>query len=313
MNEPPQITPEERRALDELGANFDALLARTPEPAPRIRRRGFALAGGIAVAGLLALVVWAAWPGDSTVDSAQGDISDVAAHQAAPAPTQFVESESVTTNLVRTPRRELRENAIAQHAWLSMARPGVIETRAYFKGPGDPLNDRFVTRVRPIPVYRIAGKVYTPREIAAFTKKPDGLIAEIDAKVAELPARFRPATKWKYLIEPLRAIAPPLPSSIRAAMIQQLETLPGVRGPVKTRDPRQRDGLELNLDDDSLGFTLGVIFDPDDAQILYTDSVFKDPRLSGNRDAKVGQTFTSYLLISSRVVDSAPRVVSKSK
>lgn len=310
MSDDRHITQPEREALDQLGRNFDALLARTPEQERRADRRRYMLAGAAVAVGMLALIVWASWPGDSTVDSALGGIADVAAQQTAPDSKQFVESESTVTNLSEA-EGAFSTSTVNQRAWLSMARPGVTESRIYVQSAGGAKKMTNVLRSNPMPVYRIAGSVYRPAQITAFADDPAQLIADIDDKVAEVAPKFRPETKWKYLIDPLKAIAPPLPSSLRAALIRELESLPGVKDAVERPDPRGRDGLALELK--TGGLTLGVIFDADDAQVLYTDSVIETPGESPYPNAKAGTKTASYLLLSSRVVDSAPRIVSKSK
>lgn len=310
MSDERQTTQQEHQALDELGQNFDALLARTPEPAQRADRRRFVLAGAAMAAGVLALIVWASWPGDRIVESAVGGIAEIAAQQKAPDPLQYVESESVVATLTKEDNTFSTSN-VARRAWLSMARSGVIESRLYVEGPDGAQRETNVSRTRPMPNYRIAGAVYRPSQIAAFAKRPDELIANIDAKAAEVAPRFRPEMKWKYLTDPLKAIAPPLPSALRAALIGELESLPGVQGPVSVDDPNGRDGLKLSLDTDA--FTLGVIFDPEDAQLLYSDTRVRVPSEGPFPDAKPGRILISYVLISSRVVDSAPRVSASSR
>lgn len=322
-NEQQNITPNERKALDELGRNFDELLARTPEPRPRGTNRKYVLAGIAVAAGLLALLAWAVWPTDSrfSVESAIGSIADIASAQTTPDPTQFVESENVTTLLLRTNSRDsgppgvkpggFYTSYLSQHAWLSMSRPGVIQTRGYAKGPEGDRKDLYTGRSTPLPDYRIAGNTYTPAQIAKLADRPELLIRDIDAKVRELPKKFRPEMKWQYLVAPLKAIAPPLPSSIRAELIRSLESIPGVAEPQKKTDPRGREGLQLELVVG--GIANHALFDPHDAQLLYTEAVVRDDGAGRLRGEKPGDIEASYLLLTSRVVDSAPRVEARSK
>lgn len=317
MNDDKQITPAEENALSELGANFDELLERTPEP--RRRRapdRKFVLGGAIAVAGLL-LLAWAvAWPGTSQlgVDDALASVADVAAAQPTPGPTQFVESESTVSTLTKAgsgstlppgvKAGELYTINVFRRARLSMTLPGAVSTRLNAKGSEGSQERISSSSTRPDPVYRIGGVSYTPREIAEFADDPPALMREINTTVGEVPARYRAETKWRYLVEPLQAMTPPLPSSIRAALIRGLESIPGVTGPTRQRDPQAREGLEYELVDQGLAYH--AVFDPDTSQLLHSEVVVDSNGAGPFPDAKRGQVLSSYLLRSSVVTETAP-------
>lgn len=317
MTDEPQITPAEERALDDLGANFDALLARTPEPhRRRTPDRRFVLAGA---AGLTTLVVlaWAVfWPDSRlSVDSALASISDVAAAQPTPGPKQFVETESTVTNLLKastespgppgTLRGGFYTGNVFQHAWRSMTLPGRVDTRYYARGAKG--SDELInsSTASPSPNYRIGSSTYSPMEIEKYSEDPSALMDQINDDVRKVAPRSRVQTKWGYLVLALQAVTPPLPSSIRAELIRGLESLPGVGEPKARRDPQGREGLQLELIDDGLAYH--AVFDPKNSLLRYSETVIEKDGSGFISGAKRGQVFQSYLLLSSKVTDSVPR------
>lgn len=317
MSEEQNNTPAEERALNELGASFNALLARTPEPGRRWNpNRKSLLGGAVAVAALLVLAWAVAWPDSSrlTVDDALASVADVAADQPTPGPTQFIESESTVTTVTRAGSgstlppgiepNELYTINVFRHAWLSMTLPGVVGTRLYSEGSEGSQERISSSSARPAPVYRIGGVNYEPREIAEFAKNPSSLMRQIDAAVGEVPAEFRPETKWRYLVEPLQAMTPPLPSVLRAELIRGLESIPGGAEPTERRDPQSRRGVQYELVDAGLAYH--AMFDPSSSELLYSEVVVDANGAGPFPNAKRGQVLHSYLLRSSAVANSVP-------
>lgn len=317
MNDESNITPAEERALNELGTNFDALLARTPEP--RRRRspdRKFVLAAAAVIAALI-VAGWAVfWPDSRlSVDDALAALSDVAAAQPTPGPKQFIETQSTTSTLVRsgpgetgppgTPRGGFYTANTFQHAWRSRTLPGRVDTRTYAKGPDGTREEIYSGTTRPAPNYRIGRSIYTPAEIQEFAKDPSALMRRIDADARTAGPEFKNQTKWSYLVQALQAGTPPLPSSIRAELIREIESIPGVSEPEERRDPQGRTGFEFELIDHGLAYH--ALFDPKTSQLLYSESVFGQNNHEFLRGSKRGQVFQSYILISSEVADSVPK------
>lgn len=313
------VSRSERRALDQLGRNFDAALE--GQQAGAGRRRWLVTAASVAVAAAVALIVWSvAWPGDSrfAVESAQGSLSEIAAAQADPKPSQFTETEFRWTGISRYRRGVAAPAGVKPgelftlyglaHSWQSAERRGLMQTSLYAKGPDGIRHRTTRNRTRPAPRYQLAGRSYLPEQIHAMADDPSGFTRQIDRYVDQMTeAPYRTLVRWKYSLSLLQANGPPLSSSLRASLIAGLESAPGVSDPVKKRDPRGREGVELVMRDDGFGTTLRAIFDAKNARLIYSSETVYRAGGGPFRNTKPGDVVTSYLLLSSRVVDSVPQ------
>lgn len=323
MSDREQLTHAEKQALDELGSNFRSLLADEAEPAHRQRPRRLTVAVAGLALGATALAVWAvAWPGGSqlSVDDAFASIADVAAIQVAPKPDQYVYSESTVTALAKrvagstapegVRMRELYTVRVERKAWLSMARRGVIQAYMYSQGDNGISGKSTSGTTRALPNYRLADETFRPSEISAMAKQPGELTRTIDEAVLRAPEDERVTTKWRLLTEPLRDVAPPLPSVLRAELIRDLSTVPGVESVLKDSDPKGRVGESFAVASNGLNFR--VVFDSRNAQLLYDETKIAEAGAGPYGNTKPGQTLASYLLVSSKVVEDAPRSPNRS-
>lgn len=316
-----ELTQAQKDALSELKAGFDQTLSRTPDPAgkepsPRRRFAGFAAAAaGLAVIGL---IVWAvATPSDSgvTIDDAIASIADVAAETEAPPPDAYVYSRMRMSSTqpgafgdvdVRTNGNDGQQFEVAQEreTWLSATRTGLVRVvvdAPAFEGAPTPR----VYKQRPFRQYRFADRRYSYAQVQAFAKDPAPLIAEIERAAAESqPARARELTHWRYLYEPLLATSPPLPSSVRAALIRGLEDVEGVRFDSDARDSKNREGEQLSIESDGIRSTLH--FDPDNATLLESSTTIARRGAGPDPDSKPGTVLHRITLIAQRTVDALP-------
>ena len=95
--------------------------------------------------------------------------------------------------------------------------------------------------------YQIGEQRYTRQELDAFAVNPEPLFRQIDRE-ADSVKRDDPAlAKWQIINEALRAMAPPLPPQLRAALIRELATVPGVQVLDSDHDPAGRRAVGLSL------------------------------------------------------------------
>lgn len=316
-----ELTQAQKNALSELKAGFDQTLSRTPDPAgkepsPRRRFAGFAAAAaGLAVIGL---ILWAvATPSDSgvTVDDAIASIADVAADTEAPPPDAYVYSRMRITSAqgavfgddnVRAKAEDDQQFAVVQEreSWLSATRTGLVRVIVDSPGFEGSPKPRVYTQ-RPFRQYRFADRRYSYAQVQAFAEDPAPLIAEIERAAAESqPARARDLTHWRYLYEPLLAMSPPLPSSVRAALIRGLEDVEGVQLDTDARDSKDREGEQLSLESDGIRSTL--LFDPDNATLLESSTTIAKSGAGPDPDSKPGTVLHRVTLIAQRTVDALP-------
>jgi hypothetical protein len=130
------------------------------------------------------------------------------------------------------------------------------------------------------------------------------LVASIDRAVAGVPAAQRPQLEWQMLSEPLQALAPPLPSAIRAALIARLASVPGVTTLAGAKDSlgRKADGFAIEND----GVRSRLAFDPKTSVLLESSAVVARDGSGPYGAAKVGALLYRYRLVRTSVVDRLP-------
>lgn len=315
-----ELTQAQQNALAELRTGFNQAIARAPEPgredpSPRRRFAGFtAAAAGLAVVGL---IVWAvASPSDSrvTVDDAIASIADVAASTEAPSPGAYVYSR---TRIHATQRAigDMYEGrgieagdqfSVVQEreTWLSMKRPGL--TRVIVDSPVGPREPKVGFEKQPaLGQYHFADRRYSYAQVQKFAKDPAPLIDEIErAAATSRPVQDRTQTLWRYLSEPLIAFSPPLPSSIRAALIRGLEEVDGVSVDTTANDSKDRGGEQLAVVTN--GLRLALLFDPENATLLESTTTVERKGAGPYPDSPPGTVLHQITLITQRTVPELP-------
>lgn len=297
-------------ALNDLRAQFvQALEADVVAPAqPPARRRTFEwrrawAVPAIALAIALVAIVFTAvpWSGSPTVTEATAELSKTALEANYPPDDWFTYSRSRQTQqnmdirthkafLVRTERR----------AWLSVSRRGTIE----IKDLGAPNSPPQVFRYPAFGKYRIGDSTYTRREIDALAENPEALIRQIDAEAASVGHGQGTATKWNIITEALRDLSPPLPATLRAALISQLATIEGVTVVDKDKDPLGRTAVGLAFAEQDIRST--VWFDKSTSALSYSNVVIANLSMPRDPKVKVGDVLEQFELLESKATPTAP-------
>ncbi len=276
----PNLTQRDRAALDKLGENFSAAVA--ADTARRDSRRarvvrGSIAVGAVAVIGILVLAVYALNPGSGSkgVPDARASQAAIAALDSAPPPDMYVYSKTIHSALqkrlkgvnappgVKVGGRFLVKEEL--RAWLSMSKVGVVQAFESKEGQGGFSSE--ISKADPVTNYTIGDDQISFSEMNDFAETPERVLRIIDEAVAKRPADERTLIHWSYLVQPLRATAPPLPGSVRSAMIEDLESLRGVVVKEGAVDPSSRSGEEFSLT--SEGIHQEAIFDTNNSNLLY--------------------------------------------
>ncbi|MGK2877414.1 MAG: hypothetical protein ACSLFF_02370 [Solirubrobacterales bacterium] len=305
-------------ALTELRAQFvDALEADVSVPAqaaPRNwrfePRRAWALSAA-AVTVLLLAVAIALLPSanNPTVEEATADVARSALLAQYPPDDWFtytrtrVERKSwpINREAIGDPRT-VRED---RRAWLSLARDGLIITERLDGPNSTPVATKYPAGLK----YRIGQRRYTRAQLDHFAENPQPLFAEIDRE-SNAVLRDDPAlTKWQILNEALRAMAPPLPPQLRAAMIRELATVPGATVIDADSDPAGRSAVGLQLT--AQGVRDRVYFDRASSVTTFSSLTAIVDGAVGIPSVKQGETIESYELQASRAVEEIPRAANE--
>lgn len=314
-----ELTTAQLDALTELKSGFERTLARTPDPSsgpPPRRRRALAVAtAGFAACVLIAFAVTSPFS-SLDVDEAIASIADVAGQTEAPAPDAFVYSKSRTTatqsavgdNFERAgfADGDMFEVRVESESWLSMTRTGLV--RSSVDSPVEPKSPLLsVFEPTPQRQYRFAGRDFSYAAVERFAEDPVPLIQLItNAAARSTPEADRTLTHWRYLYEPLLTSAPPLPSSIRAALIGDLETIPGVKLNEDATDSKNRAGHELSIV--SHGVRSALLFDPKNATLLETTTTVDQAGAGPYIGSKKGDLIERTTALEQRVVRSRPKI-----
>jgi hypothetical protein len=193
---------------------------------------------------------------------------------------------------VGTSRLAVRE----RKSWLSVAQSGQIVTRDLSKPSADPVRVEYPASTK----YRIGQHGYSRAEIDAFADDPAPLFADIDATSAAVSREDRAISKWQILTDALRGLAPPLPAELRAAMIRELATVPGVAVIDQQRDPSGvlASGLQLKTQD----LIDSVYFDRSSAATSFASTVAAKDGANGDESIERGDVIESYTLERSEAV-----------
>lgn len=313
----PNLTQRDRDALDRLGESFSAAVA--ADTARRDSRkalvvRGSMAVGAAAVIGILVLAVYALNPGSGNkgVPDARASQAAIAALDSAPPADKYVYSKTIHSALQKRfkgvsapPGVEVGDRFLVKEelrAWLSMSKVGVVQ--AFESKEGQAGFSSQVSRAEPVDNYTIGDEHISFSEMNELAKTPKRVLGIIDEAVAKSPANERALIHWSYLVQPLRATAPPLPGSVRSAMIEDLESLGGVTVKKGVKDPSSRTGEEFSLT--AQGIHQEAIFDTENSNLLYQSSTVAKDGAGLYRNSKKGELMESYLLVETRVLDEAP-------
>lgn len=257
----------------------------------------------LAVALIAIAVSTVPWSNNPTVAEATADVAKSALAANYPPDDWFTYSRSknLQQNLSVTPDHTPRYVNFEREAWLSVSRRGIIRSTEIGAPTAPPIVYGYPAHGR----YRIGDEAYTRSEIDAFAKDPQLLLAEIDAQAAsELPAD-RVFTKWTIITEALRDLSPPLPATLRAALMGDLATVRGVTVVDADHDPLGRPAVGLALSEQDIRNT--VWFDKSSSALSYAITVVA--RIDGHRGrgVKVGDILERFELLESKATPTAPK------
>lgn len=269
-------------------------------------RRAWAVpAVALAVIVLLIAITAIPFKSNPTVAEATADVAKTALAAEYPPDDwfTFTRSRQTVRNYSILPLVPSRLLATERRAWLSVARRGTIETRVLSE-PKAPL---IVYRYPAYGKYRIGDETYSRPQIDAFAKTPDRLLREIDKQAAAVGRGQGDGTRWMIITEALRDLSPPLPQTLRSAMIRDLATVRGVNVLDRDRDPRGRPAIGFTYSES--GTLSTVYFDKTTSALIYSDSVVTggEAFLAG-QDVKIGDLLESFELLESRVTPLAPEL-----
>jgi hypothetical protein len=300
-------------ALNDLRAQFvqaleaDVVVAPPQRAArPRIdwRRAWVAPAIALAVALIVIAITAIPWSSNPTVSEATAGVAKTALGASYPPDDWFTYSRSTelrqelsvtkdhTPILVGTERR----------AWLSVSRRGTIETKLLDRPSAPPI----VTSYPAFGRYRIGDTTYDRAQIDAFAKDPRALLAKIDEEANATGHDQANATRWTIITEALRDLSPPLPATLRAALISELATVKNVEVVDANADPLGRAAVGLTFAEQDVSST--VYFDKLTSALSY--SIVKVTKLDGHRgpQVKVGDTLERFELLESKATPTAPKL-----
>jgi hypothetical protein len=298
-------------ALNDLRDQFVlALEADAVAPAQAARPRSFewrrawaapaiALAVAIIVAGIYAVP----WSKNPTVAEATAGVAKTALAADYPPDDWFTysRSENLQQNLTATPDHRATYVNFAREAWLSVTRRGSVRSTIIGGRTSPPIIYRYPAYGK----YRIGEKTYTRREIDAFAAHPQELLDEIDAEASNVAHAAGDWQKWTILTEALRDLSPPLPATLRAALIGDLASVHGVVVAEADHDPLGRAAVGLVFADQDTRNT--VWFDKSSSALSYSVTVVT--KIDGHRgsDVKVGDILERFELLESKATPTAPK------
>lgn len=301
-------------ALNDLREQFvqalEADVVVAPAPAAPRRsfewRRAWAVpAAVLAVVVLLIAITAIPFKSNPTVAEATADVAKTALAADYPPDSwfTFTRSRQTVRNYSILPLVPSRLRFTERRAWLSVERRGTIETRLL----DEPRSPLIIYRYPAYGKYRIGDTTYTRDQIDELAKTPAVLLADIDKQAASVGHNQGDGTKWMIITQALRDLSPPLPASLRAAMIQDLATVNGVSVLERDRDPRGRPAIGFTFSETGVRNT--VYFDRDTSALIYSDSVVTGPEafLAG-QDVQIGDLLESFELLESRATPVAPKL-----
>jgi hypothetical protein len=300
-------------ALNDLRAQFvqalEADVAATPQavaPRRRIqwRRTWVAPAIALAIALIAIAITTIPWSSNPTVSEATADIAKTALNADYPPDDWFTYSRSrdLRQELSVTKDHTPRLVSTERRAWLSVSRRGTIETKLLDAPNAPPI----ITRYPAFGKYRIGDVVYDRRQIDLYAKDPRILLRQIDEEANAIGHGQSDATRWTIITEALRDLSPPLPATLRAALISQLSTIPGVTLVDADTDPLGRAAVGLTFREQDISDT--VYFDKLTSALSY--SITKVTKLDGHRgpNVKVGDTVQRFELLEAKATPTAPEL-----
>jgi hypothetical protein len=301
-------------ALNDLREQFvqalEADVVVAPQPITPRRsfewRRAWAVpAVVLAVAVLLIAITAIPFKSNPTVAEATADVAKTALAVDYPPDNwfTFTRSRQTVRGYPLLPLVPSRLSSTERRAWLSVERRGTIETRLLDE-PKAPL---IIYRYPAYGKYQIGDQTYTRAQIDALAEAPEQMIEQINQEAASVGHGQGPATKWTIITQALRDLSPPLPATLRAALIQDLATVEGVSVLDRDEDPRGRAATGFTFVD--TGTLNTVYFDSSTSALIYSDIVVigREAFIAG-QDVRIGDLLERFELLESRATPIAPQL-----
>jgi hypothetical protein len=301
-------------ALNDLREQFvqalEADVVVAPQPiAPRRGfewRRAWAVpAVVLAVVVLLIAITAIPFKSNPTVAEATADVAKTALAADYPPDNwfTFTKSRQTVRGYSLLPLVPSRLRSTERRAWLSVERRGTIETRLL----DEPQSSLIIYRYPAYGKYQVGDETYTRDQIDAFAEAPEELIAQIDEEAASVGRGQGPGTKWMIITQALRDLSPPLPATLRAALIGELATIEGVSVLDRDKDPRGRAATGFAFAES--GTLNTVYFDRSTSALIYSDVVVtgREAFITG-QDVRVGDLLERFELLESRATPIAPEL-----
>lgn len=302
-------------ALGDLREQFvqalEADVVVAPEPiTPRPRsfqwRRAWTVPAAVLAALVLVIAITAIpFEKNPTVVEATADVAEAALAADYPPDNwfTFTRSRQTVRSYSMLPLVLSRLRSTERRAWLSVAKRGTIETTLLDEPESPLITYRYPAHGK----YRVGDKTYTRAQIDALADTPDQLLSEIDHQAASVGHGQENGTKWMIITEALRDLSPPLPATLRAAMIRDLATIDGVKVLERNRDPRGRPATGFTFPDS--GTLNSVYFDRTTSALIHSDVIVNGREASMvGQDVRIGDLLERFELLESRAIPTAPHL-----
>lgn len=300
----------------------------TDESRMRRRRQTFiprrvAVAGSVCVAiAMIAALAGFLRGGDDgplTVQDALAGIAATAADvsKAPVTPEQFLHTRSKNIFGVTTVERDGKVTQVFEGSerddWISLGREGLIDERRWRLDSVDdssnkhgiehPDGKRSVMSVALDEEIQVGYETFTEPELADFPTDPQLAYARIRSHLDGRNSGGEAGTMWQALTESLYSRAVWYPPALRAALVNAIGLIPGVRALGFVSDPLGRPATAFALE--SAGVRHEIYFDPETAVLVATRDVAIGP-VNGMPDVHSGDLLGEHIVIAAEVVDEVP-------
>lgn len=320
----PELNVLDRRLREAAGIAAPA----ADEPRPHLRRRMFAprrmvLAGLVCVA-IAMIVAFAGFlrggdDGPLTVQNALAGIAATAVDvsNAPVTPEQYLRTRSRNIFGVTTVKRDGKVTQVFEGSerddWISLDRAGLIDERRWRLDsvddssiePGMEHSDgkRYVMSVAPDGEVSVGYETLAEPELADFPVDPQLAYARIKSHLGGRNSGGEAGTMWQALTESLYSRAAWYPPALRAALVNAIGLIPGVKALEFVSDPVGRPATAFALE--SAGVRHEIYFDPETAVLVATRDVAIGP-VNGMPDVQSGDLLGEHIVIAAEVVDEVP-------
>ncbi|MFT4048537.1 MAG: hypothetical protein QM648_01715 [Solirubrobacterales bacterium] len=296
-------------ALQQLGESYERVIAEERRRVDRRRtlvRRTCVAVGAVILISVGALV-GVNWLGHSSVETTQAvdQLTNAALH-AQPLPDgKFAYSKSIVTAGYAAGNGRIRHAQITTKSWLSNSQPGLKQ----FSISGDRYaNGKSSQRSETVDSFSIGDHRYTASELADLADNPEQAVADVRSATQSVRLHERAETQWQLTIAPLRSFAPLLPGSVRAALIESLESIDGVAVPAAA-EGSGRQQVEFTTS----GLRSVVDFSLDGATLVASRATVAAGARGARAKWPIGSTVEDFRLIASGFTDSAGELPVHSK